>query len=142
MRAMHLYIFTLCFLRPASSLPSLLSVPNSTPQHGASSKGSSAPTNATKFVFAHHIVGNTYNFTPSTWSSDVTLAHTSSIDGFALNIGNQPWEPARVQSAYDAAASSGTGFKMFLSLDMRYVALRQLQFILLICISAAQLFAL
>lgn len=70
-------------------------------------------------MFAHHVVGNTFNFTPSTWNSDVALAYASGIDGFALNIGNEAWEIEQVQSAYDAANNSGTGFKMFLSLDMR-----------------------
>ena len=49
------------------------------------------------------------------------MASQSGIDSFALNLGtNQPWEIAQVQSAYDAAQQSGTGFKMFISLDMRY----------------------
>ena len=39
-------------------------------------------------------------------------------DAFALNFGYDSWQPNQLQSAYDAAASSGTGFKMFLSFDM------------------------
>lgn len=136
MRAWHLYLLLLCF-SSASPLP--LVVRDSI--EVSSSKESSAPTNTTKFVFAHHIIGNTYNFTPSTWNSDVALAHASGIDGFALNIGNGDWEPAQVQSAYEAAANSGTGFKMFLSLDMRHVVSSQVQFVSLISMST-QLFAL
>lgn len=33
------------------------------------------------------------------------------------------WEPARVSDAYTAAANLGTEFKLFISLDMAYVAL-------------------
>ena len=52
-----------------------------------------------KFVFAHHMVGNTYPYTVDDWTSDITLAHASGIDGFALNMGSDSWEPARVADA-------------------------------------------
>jgi hypothetical protein len=39
-------------------------------------------------------------------------------DAFALNVGIDSWQPARVADAYAAAESSGTGFKLFLSVDM------------------------
>ena len=47
-------------------------------------------------------------------------SHPSSVysDGFALNIGSDSWQPARVQDAYTAAQQSGTNFKMFISFDM------------------------
>ena len=41
------------------------------------------------------------------------------IDGFALNVGINDWEPQRVADAYTAA--SGTSFKLFLSFDMTCV---------------------
>ena len=39
-------------------------------------------------------------------------------DAFALNIGYDSWQPGQVKAAYDAASATGTGFKMFISLDM------------------------
>ncbi|EMD39964.1 glycoside hydrolase family 71 protein [Gelatoporia subvermispora B] len=71
-----------------------------------------------KFVFAHHMVGNTYPYTVDNWASDIALAQSSGIDGFALNVGSDVWQPARVQDAYTAAANSSTDFKLFLSFDM------------------------
>lgn len=69
-------------------------------------------------VWAHHMVGNTYPYTQSSWLSDIQAASSYGIDGFALNMGSDSWQPERVADAYSAAASSGTGFKLFLSLDM------------------------
>lgn len=71
-----------------------------------------------KYVWAHHIVGNTYPYTQATWLSDIQLAQANGIDGFALNIGTDSWQPARVASAYAAAQQLGSSFKLFLSLDM------------------------
>ncbi|KAF8231711.1 glycoside hydrolase [Tricholoma matsutake] len=71
-----------------------------------------------KYVVAHHMVGNTYPYTLQDWADDIALAHSSGIDGFALNMGKEQWEPARVADGYTAALQSGLGFKMFLSLDM------------------------
>ena len=51
-------------------------------------------------------------------TTDIILATSKGIDGFALNVGSDSWEPARVADAYSAAAASGTGFKLFLSFDM------------------------
>lgn len=36
-----------------------------------------------KCLWAHHIVGNTYPYTYDTWMSDIRLASSSGIDGFA-----------------------------------------------------------
>lgn len=47
--------------------------------------------------------------------------HTVSSDGFALNVGRDDWQPARVADAYQAARDSGRNFKLFLSFDMRLV---------------------
>ncbi|KAI0339342.1 hypothetical protein BDW22DRAFT_1361896 [Trametopsis cervina] len=71
-----------------------------------------------KLVFAHHIVGNTYNYTVNTWAADITLASSKGIDAFALNVGSDNWEPSQVANAYAAARSLGTPFKLFLSFDM------------------------
>ena len=54
----------------------------------------------TKYVFAHHIVGNTFPYTQATWTTDINLAKSAGIDGFALNVGSEDWEPARVADAY------------------------------------------
>jgi glucan endo-1,3-alpha-glucosidase len=52
-----------------------------------------------KLVVAHHMVGNTYTYTGQDWADDISLAHISGIDAFALNMGKDPWEPARVSDA-------------------------------------------
>ncbi|EJU03820.1 hypothetical protein DACRYDRAFT_21255 [Dacryopinax primogenitus] len=73
-------------------------------------------TGGQKAVFAHHMIGNTYGYTQDTWTSDVQLASSKGLDAFALNFGSDSWQPQRIQDAYSAA--SGTGFKMFVSMDM------------------------
>ncbi|KAI9573692.1 glycoside hydrolase family 71 protein [Boletus coccyginus] len=73
---------------------------------------------STKYVVAHFMVGNTYPYTQQDWLSDILLAHQSGIDGFALNVGRDTWQPQQVANAYQAALQSGTGFKLFLSFDM------------------------
>ena len=50
-------------------------------------------------MIAHHMVGNTFPYKLDDWTEDITLAHASGIDGFALNIGSDSWEPARVADA-------------------------------------------
>ena len=50
-------------------------------------------------VFAHHMVGNTFPYTLQDWVDDINLAHTYGIDAFALNVGIDSWQPARVQDA-------------------------------------------
>ena len=54
---------------------------------------------AQKFVVAHHMVGNTYPYTQDDWASDIQAAHAAGIDGFALNIGTDDWQPGQVASA-------------------------------------------
>ncbi|KZV70584.1 glycoside hydrolase family 71 protein [Peniophora sp. CONT] len=71
----------------------------------------------TKYVFAHHIVGNTAPYTQATWTNDINLAKNSGIDGFALNVGSADYEIAQVKNAYAAAEAVG-GFKLFISADM------------------------
>lgn len=55
--------------------------------------------NSTKFVVAHFMVGNSYPYTLNDWLSDIQLAHESGIDGFALNVGSDSWQPQQVASA-------------------------------------------
>lgn len=45
------------------------------------------------------------------------MAKSAGVDGFALNMGSNDWQPARVADAYAVAASLG-GFKLFFSFDM------------------------
>jgi glucan endo-1,3-alpha-glucosidase len=45
------------------------------------------------------MVGNTFPYTRKDWADDIALAHASGIDGFALNIGKEVWEPSRVSDA-------------------------------------------
>lgn len=106
-------------VKPTSASPSSSVLSTST---SASSTGSSSvPTpsaTSTKLVFAHHIVGNTYNYTQSSWASDISLAASKGIDAFALNIGADSWEPGQVSNAYAAARILNTTFKLFISFDM------------------------
>jgi glucan endo-1,3-alpha-glucosidase len=39
-------------------------------------------------------------------------------DAFALNVGHEDWQRARVADAYAAALQLQTDFKLFLSFDM------------------------
>ena len=70
------------------------------------------PGSGVKYVWAHFIMGNAYPYTYDTWMKDIRLASASGIDGFALNLGPDTWQPDRVRDAYNAAAASGTGFKV------------------------------
>ncbi|WVQ71228.1 hypothetical protein IAR50_000753 [Cryptococcus sp. DSM 104548] len=82
-----------------------------------SAESSTVPSSsADHYVWAHHMIGNTYSYTSSNWATDIASATAAGIDGFALNIGSDSWQSSRVADAYTAAGSSG--FKLFLSLDM------------------------
>lgn len=88
-----------------------------TAQSTATADATTAPgSSATHYVWAHHMVGNTYSYSESNWADDISNAQAVGIDGFALNMGSDSWESARVSDAFSAAGSSG--FKLFLSLDM------------------------
>ncbi|GJE92333.1 glycoside hydrolase family 71 protein [Phanerochaete sordida] len=76
---------------------------------------------STKLVFAHHIVGNTINYTQESWAYDIALASSKGIDAFALNIGPAGWEQGQVDNAFAAAQSLNTNFKLFLSFDMSVI---------------------
>jgi len=70
------------------------------------------------------MVGNTYPYTPADWTEDILAAQSYGIDGFALNLGSDAWQPARIADAYAAAAAiaandtSKAPFKLFFSFDM------------------------
>ncbi|KAI9731806.1 MAG: hypothetical protein M1834_004595 [Cirrosporium novae-zelandiae] len=81
-----------------------------------SSTSSSASGTATKTVFAHMIVGNTASMAYNDWKNDITLAKAAGIDGFALNIGGDPYTAGSLVNAYTAAIEVGE-FKMFISFD-------------------------
>ncbi|KAI0778002.1 glycoside hydrolase family 71 protein [Irpex lacteus] len=72
------------------------------------------PLAVNKLVFAHFIVGNTYNYTVDSWKA----ASSKGIDAFALNVGSDPWEPSQVANAFAAATALKTPFKLFMSFDM------------------------
>ncbi|KAJ3732630.1 glycosyl hydrolase family 71-domain-containing protein [Lentinula guzmanii] len=69
----------------------------------------------TKYVFMHHIVGNTYEYTRDSWLNDFDQIRAKDIDAVALNIGRDTWQSARVQDAYSAAAM--VGMSVFVSFD-------------------------
>ncbi|TFY60490.1 hypothetical protein EVJ58_g5112 [Rhodofomes roseus] len=71
-----------------------------------------------KLVVAHVLVGNVYPYTIDNWTSDIQLAYDNGIDGFALNVGSDSWQPDRVADAYQAASNLGLDFKLFMSFDM------------------------
>lgn len=75
-----------------------------------------ASSSSTKYVWAHHMVGNTEFYAASNWEADVKAAKAAGIDGFALNMGRDAYQPQNVQWAYDAGASNG--LSMFLSFDL------------------------
>lgn len=70
------------------------------------------------------MVGNAYPYTPADWTEDILAAQGYGIDGFALNLGSDEWQPARIADAYAAAAAIASNdttkapFKLFLSFDM------------------------
>jgi glucan endo-1,3-alpha-glucosidase len=86
--------------------------PTTNPGGGSYTPTTSIPGSGTKYVWAHFIVGNTYPYTYDTWMRDIKLASASGIDGFALNMGPDSWQPDRIRDAYNAAAASNTGFKV------------------------------
>ncbi|KAF7346349.1 hypothetical protein MSAN_01862600 [Mycena sanguinolenta] len=73
---------------------------------------------STKFVVAHHIVGNTFPYTLQDWTNDMNLASASGLDGFALNVGPDDFQTTQTVNAFQAAEALGSNFKLFFSLDM------------------------
>jgi glucan endo-1,3-alpha-glucosidase len=73
-----------------------------------------------KYVFAHFMVGNTYPYTASNFETDILDAIATSVDGFALNIGEDDWTAARVETIFSVAES--LPFTLFLSFDMSIIS--------------------
>ncbi|KAF8337420.1 alpha-1,3-glucanase, partial [Cantharellus anzutake] len=61
------------------------------------------------------------SYTQDLWRTNIQVAQAGGIDGFALNVGSDSWQQDRVSDAYAAAASLGTSFKLFISLDMSVI---------------------
>jgi len=97
-------------LNPAKTTTSSIVAPAPTAQPPSAS--------GDRQVWAHHMVGNTYPYTQANWLVDIRAASAQAIDGFALNLGHESWQVDRATDAYAAAQNSGTGFKLFLSLDV------------------------
>ena len=53
-----------------------------------------------------------------TLAPDIRLASSKGIDAFALNVGRDDWQPARVADAFAAAKYLDNGFQLFMSFDM------------------------
>jgi glucan endo-1,3-alpha-glucosidase len=70
------------------------------------------------------MVGNSYPYTIDDWTEDIQAAQSYGLDGFALNIGSDVWQPDRVADAYAASLAvfnkdtTKTAFKLFISFDM------------------------
>ncbi|BEI83295.1 hypothetical protein CcaverHIS002_0311630 [Cutaneotrichosporon cavernicola] len=76
------------------------------------------PASAGRPVFAHYMVGLTSEFDQAAWEKEMTVAKSKSIDGFALNIGEDPYNDAQLTNAY--AAAEKVGFKLFISVDFNW----------------------
>ena len=83
----------------ATDSPSVSATPSATGSIPQPSQPPATTDGSQKYVIAHHMVGNTFPYTVDDWTDDITLAHASGIDGFALNMGSDSWEPARVADA-------------------------------------------
>jgi len=71
-------------------------------------------------VFAHLIIGNTYNYTQQDFLTEIQIAHAAGIDGFALNFAlpvNFSSTDLSLNQVYSAAEQYGNGFGLFLSFD-------------------------
>ncbi|KAG8989976.1 hypothetical protein FRB90_001995 [Tulasnella sp. 427] len=71
-----------------------------------------------KTVLAHFMIGNAFSYTKDLWKTDIKMAQEGGIDGFALNLGSDDWQPARLDDAYTAAKELNTDFKLCISFDM------------------------
>ena len=70
-----------------------------------------------QYVFAHYMMGNTYDSDIGTFVSDIERALVVGIDAFALNLGPDDWMSDRVGTMFQAA-SHYPKFKLFFSFDM------------------------
>lgn len=75
-----------------------------------------------KKVFAHFMVGIVSTYENADWVADMQLAKEKGIDGFALNIGVDPYTQQQLDLAYAAGASVGN-FDLFISFDFNWYKL-------------------
>jgi len=68
-------------------------------------------------VFAHYMIGFAYPSNQQFFEGQIRHAVAAGIDGFALNVGIDTWQPDRV-AQFLAAAQNNGNFKLFLSFDM------------------------
>jgi glucan endo-1,3-alpha-glucosidase len=64
------------------------------------------------------MVGIVSTYALPDWISDMTLAKSKGITGFALNIGVDPYTQTQLDLAYSAAAT--VGFDVFISFDFNW----------------------
>ncbi|CAK5270188.1 unnamed protein product [Mycena citricolor] len=67
----------------------------------------------TKYVFMHHIVGNTQ----ANWTADIQAIGAQGVDAIALNIGGDTWQRTQIGYAYAAAQAISSPVKLFISFD-------------------------
>ncbi|KAF7595364.1 hypothetical protein BBP40_006357 [Aspergillus hancockii] len=74
---------------------------------------------ASKYVFAHFMVGIVENYKLADWVEDMNIAKSIGIDGFALNCASiDSYTPTQLELAYQAAQQ--VDFKVFISFDFAY----------------------
>jgi len=86
-------------LSPAAEIHTTLADPTRTPKLSETTSSMAQSNSNLKIVVAHHMVGNTYPYKLKDWEDDIRLAHASGIDGFALNMGQDEWQPTRIADA-------------------------------------------
>lgn len=94
-------LFTLSFVFVSYGLPHSNTRAQLKQVLGSQDRSTPAPRQSSqqKYVVAHHMVGNTFPYTIDDWKADISLAKSNGIDGFALNLGSEDWQSARVQDA-------------------------------------------
>ncbi|KAF7189218.1 Glucan endo-1,3-alpha-glucosidase agn1 [Pseudocercospora fuligena] len=70
-----------------------------------------------KAVVAHFMMSNCYYYTSTEWTSDIQAAQDAHIDGFALNVANNPDSTTIQQIANAFTAANNMGFKLLFSFD-------------------------
>ncbi|ORX37242.1 glycoside hydrolase [Kockovaella imperatae] len=78
----------------------------------------SSGSSADKMVFAHFMIGIVSTYTQQDHENDQSLAKSKGIDGFALNIGVDPYTQQQLTLAY--AAAEAVGFYCFISFDFNW----------------------
>ena len=77
----------------------------------------SSSSNIDKKVFAHYMVGFAYSSDQNFFDGQIKKAKSAGIDGFAMNVGIDDWQPDRISKALAAAQNNGD-FAIFISFDM------------------------